>query len=377
MLAEESDEDDEDLTVMMAGDGHVYGAAGACETEAAVWDDLLPSLQNFDCCSALRTECQFAAWPLARQSFWLPADATPDGPLEELASRILKFHTADAPARFDLRRISGAEWWANISRSESIERDGTGDINLHFDKDERAFEQFGVVVHPLLSTVTYLSDSGASTVVLPRLSLARTDAQRYEFVDGASPKALVVPPRIGRHLRFDGRWLHGAPAGFSVVRGSARSGGGGGGNGSGGGGGSHDADGQYERVTFCVNIWVNHRPGRCPRFADRPGVLSAVTPSPLGAPRLRLTSARGIAATREARHAEGRQARLSCSREANARRDDAEETAHVALRLEQTNQPHICKLPRPPKLAGLLEQGRVVRLEMDGGVLSQCESDND
>ena len=68
----------------------------------------------------------------------------------------------------------------------------------------------------------------------------------------------------------------------------------------------------------------------------------------------------------QARHAESRQSRLRCGQEAKARRDEQAE-AHVALRLEQTDLPHVCKLPRPPELAVLLERGSVVTL--DGGVL--------
>ena len=99
--------------------------------------------------------------------------------------------------------------------------------------------------------------------------------------------------------------------------------------------------------------------------------MVAAAPSPLSAPRLRLTAARGVAASREARHAESRQSRLRCGEEAKARRDaQADAEAQVALRLEQTDLPHVCKLPRPPELAVLLERGSVVTL--DGGVLVVC-----
>jgi hypothetical protein len=60
-------------------------------------------------------------------------------------------------------------------------------------------------------------------------------------------EALAVPPRIGRHLCFDGRWLHGAPASMRPTT----------------------ADGletSYERVTFCVNVWINHKPRQLRRF---------------------------------------------------------------------------------------------------------------
>ena len=47
------------------------------------------------------------------------------------------------------------------------------------------------------------------------------------------------------------RWLHGAPAELASAA-------------------------EYERVTFCVNVWVHHRPrGVCVRFARRHGLGSA------------------------------------------------------------------------------------------------------
>eukprot|EP00965_Chrysotila_dentata_P207484 6184139-Pleurochrysis_carterae.AAC.1 len=53
-----------------------------------------------------------------------------------------------------------------------------------------------------------------------------------------------VPPRVGRHACFDGRWLHGAPA---VLCPSTSK--------------------PYRRITFCVNLWVGHKPAGCNRFS--------------------------------------------------------------------------------------------------------------
>ena len=69
-----NDDDDDDFCVSLTTTGHVWGASGACETACAVWDNLLSLRDGSDRLSALKAECQWAAWPLARQSFWLPAD---------------------------------------------------------------------------------------------------------------------------------------------------------------------------------------------------------------------------------------------------------------------------------------------------------------
>ena len=83
----------------------------------AVWDEMLRLSGGVPALEALRTECQLAAWPLASGSFWFPADAEPACELERLAASIFRLHTAGRA--FD-RAKSGAEWWANVSRSETV-----------------------------------------------------------------------------------------------------------------------------------------------------------------------------------------------------------------------------------------------------------------
>lgn len=119
--------------------------------------------------------------------------------MEDLALRILAMHTGKLPHAL----LAGAEWWANVSRSDTMDRvDGYGDIGFHFDKDEAIYGTHGLIIHPLLSTVTYLSDDGAPTVVLPMGRITPTG----EYTVDKLPEAIVVPPRVGRHVCFDGRW---------------------------------------------------------------------------------------------------------------------------------------------------------------------------
>jgi hypothetical protein len=221
-----SDDDDDEFCLVLDSEGRVDGTAGACETSVEVWDDWLRGGSE-----VLRSAAHAAAWPLAAGSFWLPADATPRCELEQLAASVMRFHASKEALA---REIAGAEWWANVTRSETVSRaEGAyGDIAMHWDKDERAHASLGLFVQPLLSTVTYLTDAGAPTIVLP--GVRPTAEGGY----GAAPAlhAEVVPPRTGRHLRFDGRWLHGAPAALNA-----------------------GGEAPYERITFCVNVWLGHK----------------------------------------------------------------------------------------------------------------------
>ena len=128
------------------------------------------------------------------------------------------------------------------AREAMARADGYGKVYMHFDKDERAYSECGLFVHPLASTVTYLTSEGAPTLVVDaRLS---PEGKYVEAVGDAH----IVPPRVGRHVRFDGRLLHGAPLELLEARGD---------------------EAPYVRVTFLVNIWIGHRPRAAPATGRR------------------------------------------------------------------------------------------------------------
>lgn len=105
------------------------------------------------------------------------------------------------------------------------------DVSFHWDKDY-SLEDAGVSVHPLVATVTYLSDGGAPTVVVPH-----TESVSMGADIGGRPEALYLSrPRAGKHIAFDGRFLHAAPAGMTTEARPRR------------------------RVTLLVNVWLNHVP---------------------------------------------------------------------------------------------------------------------
>lgn len=196
-------------------------------------------------------------------TFWLPAtrmrqpgagaDAGAAGaeppaelsPLERLARHVFEFHTRGLG--FDARR-SGAEWWTMVIGAS---RDAVG---LHWDRDYNLEADHGVNVHPAFATVTYLSDVGHPTVILENAApVLATDPPP------AGARAVHVAwPRAGKHVSFDGRWLHGVPGGVPAARPGSE---------------------EELRVTFLVNVWLNHVPASAvepPRRALRGGA----TPRP-------------------------------------------------------------------------------------------------
>lgn len=350
------DSDEEDFAVSLH-DGRISGSAGACDTAATTWDSLL-SFRG-ESLARMREAALHAAWPLANGSFWLPATASPANILEELAMRVYKFHVSSAlPPGIDEAEC-GCEWWANVTRSELLKKAECGDIGFHFDKDERAYSDYGLVVHPLLSTVTYLTDDGAPTCLLPVVLSHATATDSDYKVDCeagrlasasalASEDALVVPPRVGRHLRFDGRWLHGAPA---MMRAGPAAG--------------SDASDAYERITFCVNVWIGHRPRQLRRFES---TATALPCEEGAAVRFRLGAARaappgGPSSTLQVRAGSAAPNKVTKSQQGD---ESAAGATTLRFALEQTSVAHELSLRSPPRLVELLRRGCVVHLR--GGV---------
>jgi len=149
----------------------------------------------------------------------------------------------------------------------------TAGISLHWDKDEdlRLLAGGSLYVHPYLSTVTYLTDLGAPTMVVN----CRVNYANGEWiVPEENVEGFVSWPKQGKHLSFDGRFLHAAPPDLmehgvfqqqckiSVEEDWK----------------SMDAkeaercrkilERRHRRVTFLVNVWLNYKPFNVEPFPD-------------------------------------------------------------------------------------------------------------
>lgn len=208
----------------------------------------------------------------AGTTFFIPAVMKPRCALEGLALTIFKEHTRGLEGMFRPEQ-SGAEFWtlcmdaAPPVISDSNDDDGDeededhAEVGIHFDADYGLEAQVpGMLLHPRLATVTYLSNVGAPTLVLNKLSPSQ-GSDIVKELGGDIDRGWLSGPKFGKHIAFDGRLLHGAPATFFP-------------------GSDHVAIKQGEeptakrqrveptppqqRVTFMVNVWLNH----CPMDAD-------------------------------------------------------------------------------------------------------------
>eukprot|EP00977_Amphora_coffeiformis_P005654 scaffold1189_cov194-Amphora_coffeaeformis.AAC.11 len=231
------------------------------EAEQALLDELL-------------LDCEMADSGLMPRTFWMPAHGKDaQCTLEQFALDIFRHHVPQ-DAVYD-PDTSGAEWWVQIRPSppagryamhakadldDEISRQG---IWFHWDKDEDLRQLMGgdtTYIHPHLSTVTYLTPHGAPTLAINRRIHPLT-GEWIEPTEGDNDQAFLSWPGKGKHLSFDGRFLHAAPPDLlpedarlsaSTTLSAAT---------------SKDMTPdqrkqvrRQRRVTFLVNIWLNYKP---------------------------------------------------------------------------------------------------------------------
>ena len=123
------------------------------------------------------------------QTFWMPivrgGNATPRFAIEEA---IFNLHNVDK-SWFGGKRVVGAEWWVQVKGP----RDSIG---FHYDKDEGEASTKGVMKHPLLSTITYLTDNGSPTVIFNMTTDGNFDAPTIPTT------AYISFPKRNRHTIF-------------------------------------------------------------------------------------------------------------------------------------------------------------------------------
>lgn len=196
---------------------------------------------------------------LSKETFWLPATASPRCYLEELALGIgmaqlrhhLQSHIPSEAAFQQALSLCGFEWWVQVKHATDTDCNSTDDINdgidLHYDKDETIAEQFGLGIFPALSTVTYLTSAESATSAHPTIILSCRASQP---VGAPIREAVISLPARGKHVSFNGELLHGAPQqllSFALANPTSQA-------------NTAPKDNSNTRITFLVNLWIGHQP---------------------------------------------------------------------------------------------------------------------
>jgi hypothetical protein len=161
------EDEDEDLFVALGSDGRIKDGLldyGDAEFSFGSWSmpQLASLMADASCAKELRRDLLMCCYPFTDKAFWLPANLQPRCTLEAMAMAIFEEHTQGVGS-FDRAR-SGVEWWAQIRRPG----EDSESIGFHWDKDEQLNTAVdGLFVQPQIACVTYLSDCGAPTCVVP------------------------------------------------------------------------------------------------------------------------------------------------------------------------------------------------------------------
>jgi len=116
-----------------------------------------------------------------------------------IEAAIIRIYQADIAAGKH-PRVDGAEWW--------VQKRGLGeDIGFHHDKDEGMASLKMTMKFPEVSTVTYLTDAGAPTIVFNQ-----TTPDGNSHIPEVPETGFYSYARANRHLLFRGNLQHGVPA---------------------------------------------------------------------------------------------------------------------------------------------------------------------
>jgi hypothetical protein len=170
-------------------------------------------------------------------AFFVSLSTAPRTKIEYFAQTICRFHCSRLKLKCSPE--GGAEFWIQSRSSKEII--DAQSIDFHFDKDEFMLEQRGEHCHPRIATVTYLSNTGAPTVVF---DTTVQDVRDERNLNHGPCSAYVSFPHLGKHISFPGHLLHGCPVELILP-----------------------AQGmQYSRLTLLVNLWLERAPSEIPRM---------------------------------------------------------------------------------------------------------------
>jgi len=132
-----------------------------------------------------------------RPTFWYELGRHAPRNYVESAIERLRGLIPDDMLKENKSAIRGAEWWVQIRGNDE-------GISFHYDKDEGLASLQGVMKHPAVSTVTYLSDVGAPTLIFEMITIDGNQ-EEPEIPDAG----FLSYPKANRHVMFSGALQHG------------------------------------------------------------------------------------------------------------------------------------------------------------------------
>lgn len=205
-----------------------------CSCSFGFWDNAVKLNESQKLQSKLVTDCHtvFSARSTSASenstgsTFWISRNHQPPKCLlEQLALAILEAHlppenSPPAQSSPQAKDEVGAEWWTLAIDAEDAA------VGFHCDLDYEAEERCHVYRTPHAGTVTYLCDTGAPTLIVEKAppNPSKPENEGTPFSSRTAPPEDGKPirqgwlsfPAPGKHIRFPGSFLHGAPDNLGI-----------------------------------------------------------------------------------------------------------------------------------------------------------------
>lgn len=130
-----------------------------------------------------------------RRTYWLPIDRDPKNNIENFVIKTFNLYFSE----IDKKSVAGFEWWFHT-------QNWIGDqSSLHFDCDEDRKRNENIVISPLGSTITYLTNTKNGSTFITNVE---TTGHKTHFPK--LPTEIVYSyPGEGKFIIFDSKYLHG------------------------------------------------------------------------------------------------------------------------------------------------------------------------
>ena len=116
---------------------------------------------------------------------------------------------------------AGFEWWSQV-------RDEKEDITFHYDKDEGLATREKKYIHPMKTTITYLTNVGGPTAIFPKVGGITDVIKSNEYNTG-----YLSFPKVNKHVIANGHFFHGVIGPLSKINPSE----------------------DLKRITLVINYW--------------------------------------------------------------------------------------------------------------------------
>jgi hypothetical protein len=164
--------------------------------------------------------------------------------VEKFVFDMAMFHLKRLNIQYDSKKYFIEFWWKNENAHAKLQKSQNNEIHgFHSDKDEHLYKTNNQLIHPFLSTVTYLNNSIFPTIITSSPEKNFNDKKHIVLDKGIT----LSFPKTMKHICFSPENIHGVYNVFSNINKNMDS--------------ETETETQLKtRTTLMFNIWDNYAP---------------------------------------------------------------------------------------------------------------------